>query len=188
MRIRDLRLRDKGVLTSSFNFTAQSVGRLAVSLFRLVNDRRLVLPDDADLVDELSNARLRQTSPGVFRIDHDSGAHDDRVISLALAAHELTKHGGGVVKVHDPTKVGLKTPDGSTIAGRYVMKPGGASVSDAVPAAAVDSAVAASEAALRDAGKTPGGLPTVRRRGSLVEERVLPWQARSRPGWGKNRR
>jgi hypothetical protein len=32
---------------------------------------------------------LIETSPGSYRIDHDSGEHDDRVISLALAAQPL---------------------------------------------------------------------------------------------------
>jgi hypothetical protein len=37
------------------------------------------------------NVRLRETAPGVFRIDHDPDRHDDRVISLALVAHRLAE-------------------------------------------------------------------------------------------------
>lgn len=80
-----------GVPTRKFNFSSQSVGQLAVTLFRLIRDHLLLLPADDALVDEILNARLRETAPGVFRIDHDSDRHDDRVISLALAAHELAK-------------------------------------------------------------------------------------------------
>jgi hypothetical protein len=37
--------------------------------------------------------RLRETSPGVLRMDHDSGRHDDRAIALALACHRLVARG-----------------------------------------------------------------------------------------------
>jgi hypothetical protein len=53
----------------------------------------LRLPDDEALLDELANVRLRETSPGVMRMDHDAGRHDDRAIALALAAHRLVERG-----------------------------------------------------------------------------------------------
>ena len=37
----------------------------------------------------MANVRLRETSPGVVRMDHDHGRHDDRAIAIALAAHHL---------------------------------------------------------------------------------------------------
>ena len=83
------RLRERGVSVSEFPFSAQSVGRLAVTLFNLVRDHLLAIPDDSDLVDELSNVRLREATPGVYRIDHDPDRHDDRVIAIALAAQQL---------------------------------------------------------------------------------------------------
>jgi hypothetical protein len=46
-----------------FTFSSASVGRLAVTLFNLLRDRRLDLPDDGALVDELAHVRLRETSP-----------------------------------------------------------------------------------------------------------------------------
>jgi hypothetical protein len=84
-------LRRAGATVKEYPFTSQSVGRLAVTLFRLLRDRLLVLPADEDLVEELVNARLRETAPGVYRIDHDPDKHDDRVISLALVAHRLVE-------------------------------------------------------------------------------------------------
>jgi len=87
------RLRSRGVSVSEFPFSAQSVGRLASSLFLLLRDRMIRLPDDRDLLDELANVRLRESSPGVLRMDHDSGAHDDRAIALALACHRLVARG-----------------------------------------------------------------------------------------------
>lgn len=85
------RLRRKGVRVEQFNFTAQSVGRLALMLFQLLRAHSLALPDDPGLLDELANVRLRETSPGTYRLDHDSDKHDDRAIALALAAQRLVE-------------------------------------------------------------------------------------------------
>jgi hypothetical protein len=74
-----------------FAFSAQSVGRLASSLTLLIRNHALALPDDPELIDELANLRLRETAPGVLRIDHDPDKHDDRAIALALAAHKLVQ-------------------------------------------------------------------------------------------------
>ena len=82
-------LRNRRVRIQEFPFTAQSVGRLAITLHRLLRDHQVALPDDPDLIDELANVKLIETAPSSYRIDHDSSAHDDRVISLALAAHRL---------------------------------------------------------------------------------------------------
>jgi len=56
---------------------------------RLLRDHHVALPDDPDLIDELANSRPLETAPSNYRIDHDSSEHDDRVISLAIAAHRL---------------------------------------------------------------------------------------------------
>jgi len=82
-------LRNRRVRIQEFPFSAQSVGRLAITLHRLLRDHQVALPDDPDLIDELANVKLVETAPSSYRIDHDSSAHDDRVISLALAAHRL---------------------------------------------------------------------------------------------------
>jgi hypothetical protein len=87
------RLRRSGVRIDEYAFSAQSVGRLASSLYLLLRERALRLPEDEALLDELANVRLRETSPGVMRMDHDSGRHDDRAIALALAAHRLVERG-----------------------------------------------------------------------------------------------
>jgi hypothetical protein len=83
------RLRARGVRAVDFTFSQQSVSRLALRLHGLIRDRALELPDDPELLDELANVRLRETSPGVYRLDHDAGRHDDRAISLALGAEHL---------------------------------------------------------------------------------------------------
>jgi phage FluMu gp28-like protein len=83
------RLRGQGIRVVEYSFTAASVGRLAVGLHNALRNRALVLPDDPDLIDELSNVRIREASPNVYRLDHDQGQHDDRAISLALCVSHL---------------------------------------------------------------------------------------------------
>lgn len=88
------RLRTQGITVEEWAFTAQSVGRLASTLHLLLRDRRLRLPDDAPLLDELANVRLREGStPGHVRLDHDSSGHDDRAVSLGLASLALMEKG-----------------------------------------------------------------------------------------------
>ena len=83
------RLRGRGVAVQEFNFTSASVGRLASALHQLLRNRALALPNDEALLDELANVRLRETTPGVYRLDHDPDQHDDRAIALGLAANQL---------------------------------------------------------------------------------------------------
>lgn len=87
------RLTRRNVRIKEFPFTAQSVGRIASTLFLLLRERNLRLPDDPELLDELANVRLRESGPGIFRMDHDPGRHDDRAIALALACHRLVERG-----------------------------------------------------------------------------------------------
>ncbi len=83
-------LRRSGVRTEEFTFTSSSVGKLATAIMQSLRGRLLRLPDDEDLRKELLSVRLRESSPNVLRIDHQSGGHDDRVISVAMAVYELT--------------------------------------------------------------------------------------------------
>jgi phage FluMu gp28-like protein len=89
------RLRRGGLRVEEYAFSQQSVGRLAIALHTAIRDHRLMLPDDEALIDELANVRLRETSPGVLRMDHDPDRHDDRAISLSLAVHHLAEAGLG---------------------------------------------------------------------------------------------
>jgi hypothetical protein len=89
------RLRRGGLQVEEYAFSQQSVGRLAVALHTAIRDHRLVLPADEELIDELANVRLRETSPGVLRMDHDSDKHDDRAIALSLAVEHLATNGPG---------------------------------------------------------------------------------------------
>lgn len=82
-------LRRRGVKLSEYVFSQQSISRLALNLYQLLRDHRIGLPDDAELLDELASVELRETSPGVYRVDHSRNAHDDRAIAVGLAALEL---------------------------------------------------------------------------------------------------
>ncbi|HLY85725.1 MAG TPA: terminase large subunit [Gaiellaceae bacterium] len=85
------RLRRRSVRIDEFPFTSQSVGRIATTLYTLLREHALRLPDDERLLDELRNVRLRESSPGVLRLDHDAGRHDD--MAVALACHRLVEKG-----------------------------------------------------------------------------------------------
>lgn len=84
------RLRRRGLPVHEHAFTTNSWTTLATGLCRAVRDRRLDLPsDDAELLDELAAVKIIEKGPGVYRLDHAPGAHDDRVVALALAAVPL---------------------------------------------------------------------------------------------------
>ena len=84
-------LRGSGIVVDEYAFGPQSISRFAMTLFGLLRDRRIELPEDEALLDELARVRLRETSPGVFRLDHDADSHDDRAIAVALAAQALVE-------------------------------------------------------------------------------------------------
>lgn len=84
------RLQARGIRAQEFTFTASSVGRIASALHLALRDRRLDLYEADGLRDELAAVRLRQTSPGVVRLDHDADQHDDRAVTLAMAVHHHT--------------------------------------------------------------------------------------------------
>jgi phage terminase large subunit-like protein len=67
------RLRDRGFSVEEYTFTQTSISRLAQRLYLLLRHRALALPPDEDLLDELAKVRLRETSPAIYRMDHDPG-------------------------------------------------------------------------------------------------------------------
>jgi phage FluMu gp28-like protein len=82
-------LRRHGVKVDEFTFTQASVGRLATTLVTAIRNKALALPRDPDLIDELARVRLIETSPNVYRLEHDAGGHNDRAIAIALAVTTL---------------------------------------------------------------------------------------------------
>jgi hypothetical protein len=78
------RLRHAGVRCDEFVFSSAGVNRLARSLFGALRDRAILLPADDELVAELSAVRLVETGPGLVRLDHKSGQHDDMAVVCAM--------------------------------------------------------------------------------------------------------
>lgn len=107
------RLRRMGLRVVEFKFTAQSNSARTLTLLRLIREQRLAIPDDELLIDELVNLRVRETSPGVYRHDHDASKHDDAVTAVSLVAHHL------VTGRHRGARFPVPTPDGHRVtAGR----------------------------------------------------------------------
>ena len=73
-----------------------------------------------------AESRLRETSPGVFRLDNDPDKHDDRAVALALAAHALAGSPGGAVaiapkserRVGKPSARAIPKPDSAQLVWR----------------------------------------------------------------------
>jgi len=82
-------LRADGIAVTEFSFTSSSAGNLGLLLYRLIQGTNLALPEDPELLAELASVRLRPSGPGLLRLDHDRGRHDDRAVALAMAAHRL---------------------------------------------------------------------------------------------------
>jgi phage terminase large subunit-like protein len=91
------RLRRQGVSVEEWSYSAQRYGAIASTLYTLLRDGLLDLYDDPELLDELANVRLKETLPGLVRVEHDPGRHDDRAVALGFAATALIEKspGGG---------------------------------------------------------------------------------------------
>jgi hypothetical protein len=110
-------LRDRGMTVDDRQLTVQSVGKIGGNLHRLLAEHRVALPNDPDLLGELASVRLRKTSLGELRLDHDAGGHDDRAMSLGLAALALTERDdsdrGGFSNPHEvAASMGIATIHG----------------------------------------------------------------------------
>jgi hypothetical protein len=97
------RIRARGIRASEFTFSAQSVGRVANALHLALRNRLILLPNDEDLIAELGRVRLRETSPGAVRLDHDSGEHDDQAVCIGIAVAVLQGTVHGKASLHIPT-------------------------------------------------------------------------------------
>jgi hypothetical protein len=125
------RLKARGVRAEQFTFSAQSVGRVANALHLALRNRLILLPDDEDLRAELGRVRLRETSPGAVRLDHDSDAYDDQAVAIGIACAVLQGTVASVGTMHVPlgqlVTRGLPalTPMGNTMPARRLLRPAG---------------------------------------------------------------
>lgn len=92
--IQSLNLR--GVRAKEFQFTSTSVGEVASALVQTFRNRQIHVPDIMELKDELLRVRLRESAPGVTRLDHDKGAHDDQAVTIGMGCRILLGDGDGL--------------------------------------------------------------------------------------------
>jgi phage terminase large subunit-like protein len=83
------RLRNQRLDVSDKSFSAELNDHLARTMLELLRGRRVSLPNDPGLVDELINVRILEPRPRKYRIEHDTNHHNDQVIAIALAAQDL---------------------------------------------------------------------------------------------------
>jgi phage terminase large subunit-like protein len=91
-------LREAGITLSKFHFST-GIEKLSSILFQCISDASLRVFEDQELQQEVLGLQVQQTGGG-WRIDHRSGAHDDRAIAIGMALTEAVKMrrgGGGAV-------------------------------------------------------------------------------------------
>lgn len=79
----------RGVKAEEFKFTATSVGEVATALVQTFRNQLIQVPDAPVLKDELLKVRLRESSPGVSRLDHDRSGHDDQAVVIGMGCFVL---------------------------------------------------------------------------------------------------
>jgi phage terminase large subunit-like protein len=82
-------LRARGILCIQHTFNQGTNAQLAMALYQLIAGDRIELPEDSDLDTELARVQIRETGPGLVRLDHKSGEHDDRAITLGMLASSM---------------------------------------------------------------------------------------------------
>lgn len=83
------RLAAQGVVCEEYAFSTGSINKLARRLYTCLRDLAITLPADPALRTELVGVRLVETGPGLVRIDHRAGEHDDQAVAVALVAERL---------------------------------------------------------------------------------------------------
>lgn len=91
------RIRNCGFAFQLVAISVPTNNKMAVALITTLRSHRLAIPDDPELIDELANLRIVETSPNLFKIEHDPDKHNDRgtAIGLALMALATTEPAGG---------------------------------------------------------------------------------------------
>ena len=84
-----------GVKANEFVFSTSSVGQVATALVQAFRNQQVEIPDSAALKEELLRVRLRESSPGVTRLDHDRSGHDDQAVTIGMACHLLLSKSWG---------------------------------------------------------------------------------------------
>lgn len=105
------RLRRAGLRIVEHTFSASANSKRALALLELVRGRRLAIPDDRDLIEELASLRLVERGPGLYRYDHVAGKHDDAATALSLCAVTLLARPTGTpLRSFSPVRVAARVP------------------------------------------------------------------------------
>lgn len=107
------KLKSMSYKIEEFQPTSSAMYRLSGNLYSLVHNGRIKFWKDEQLINELQSVIAIQKSSGI-RIEHRSGQFSDIVISLGMAAQEITKKPWWVRKSKPGVVVGRKTYDSKT--------------------------------------------------------------------------
>jgi len=80
---------NKGINISPFTFTYNSRNELLINLQILLEQDKIKIPDDPELLEELKSAFFDVTPQGRTKIVVPDDKHDDRIMSLALAVWQI---------------------------------------------------------------------------------------------------
>lgn len=87
-------LNRRGVKAAEWIFSAKSVGQVATALVQTFRNGLIHVPRAKVLKDELLRVKLRESAPGVTRLDHERSGHDDQAVAIGMAAHILLGNTG----------------------------------------------------------------------------------------------
>jgi len=92
-------LNRRGIRAEEWRFSATSVGLVATALTQTFRNHCILVPHSDILRTELLRVKLRESAPGVTRLDHERGGHDDQAVAVGMACHILLgKTGFGSAK------------------------------------------------------------------------------------------
>jgi phage terminase large subunit-like protein len=87
------RLESYGLNIEEFTFSGSNWVKLTQNLLSLFKDRQISIFENSELIKELLSVKILERNYG-YRIDHQSGAHDDCVVSVGMAALQTVKIDG----------------------------------------------------------------------------------------------
>lgn len=102
------RLYKKGLPVEPYKFTEQSRMDLLNNLRILLDQRKVKIPNDKELIAELKSFQYMLTPQGRTKVKCPDSLHDDRVMSLALACWNIKNV---VIPEHNPVSIMLNKID-----------------------------------------------------------------------------
>lgn len=112
-----------GIQIEEFTFSGANWTKLTETLFSLFKDRRIKIFPHKELIKELMMVKIIEKSYG-YRIDHDSGAHDDHVVALGMAALQAFQKTGVIPRISVVGSGSKPTPQPQGEPKKPVLKPG----------------------------------------------------------------